>query len=178
MTDNKLAWLKDTLDQIYDTAKRKNADYCVGEKWSDNFEEFGLYGMLARWGDKVKRVKRLLLGNHERAVADETVEDTLMDLATYSLLIMQAHREGMAMYGEADFYGPGNLSMPDRRSILEGVAPIPDNYADLACEKCGRSFRIRPWPSSRPDADKIELGDATCICGGQARVYYHGRLVE
>jgi len=91
-------WLRQLLDKMYDTACRKNHDYAYGAGWSGNFDKYGLFGMMARWHDKIQRAENLLLRG-AKAQVDEAVEDTLMDLATYSLLILQAYKEGMPLYG-------------------------------------------------------------------------------
>lgn len=60
---------------------RKNADY--GNSFEEQFNKRGLVGVLIRLEDKMAR-----LDNLERNVAkvDESIKDTLIDLAGYALL--------------------------------------------------------------------------------------------
>jgi hypothetical protein len=99
MQDDRLAWLRETLDQIYETAQKKNSDYAMGEDWKGNFTRYGLFGMMARMHDKVQRAENLLLLG-KPAKVQEAVEDTLLDLATYALLIQQAYQEGLSVFGD------------------------------------------------------------------------------
>ena len=88
-----LASFKDVLDEMYETCKRKNADY-AGDR--DPFYNFSLCesfkitdtkrGMLVRMSDKFARICNLL--DTEAQVKDEAVTDTLQDLAVYSILLM------------------------------------------------------------------------------------------
>lgn len=78
----------------------KNADY-AGHHQADplrNFracEEFGIpawQGVLTRMSDKWMRICNLAR-NGTAAVADESMEDTLLDLANYSLLCVILRRQ-------------------------------------------------------------------------------------
>ena len=101
MNDNHMQWLDYTLAQISETAKAKNADYSAGDDWKGNFKRYGLYGLIARAGDKYQRMEKLFLGG-DAQVKDESVSDTLMDLSTYALLIKQANEEGLTMFGDME----------------------------------------------------------------------------
>lgn len=83
----RLQWI--ALDLI----KKKNADYAWDE---DPFKNFKLVesawittverGMLVRMSDKFQRISNLI--DSEATVKDESIEDTLLDLANYSLLLL------------------------------------------------------------------------------------------
>ena len=68
------------LNKIYES---KNSDY--GDSFAKVRKELGNTAILVRVYDKVEILKTLLTGA-ERKVADEKVEDTLMDLANYCLM--------------------------------------------------------------------------------------------
>lgn len=80
--------------KILDISKRKGADYC-GETNSDPFANFrqveilGIctteQGFLARMTDKMSRVASLI--KQDAHVKDESIEDTLGDLANYAILM-------------------------------------------------------------------------------------------
>lgn len=75
-----------------ETTERKNKDYAGGGDAFANFrmcEELGLCsvekGILVRMSDKMSRIANLL--DKEAAVKDESVTDTLLDLAVYSIIL-------------------------------------------------------------------------------------------
>lgn len=81
------AWEIDTHKQIMDELhciyKRKNADY--GNAFQEQVQEYGQIAPLIRIEEKFKRYKNLvLIGKGE--VEDETLQDTLLDLANYCVL--------------------------------------------------------------------------------------------
>lgn len=98
-----LALLEKKLNQLLATAKAKNSDYCASS--ADAFQNFkyteilGLCsaetGILVRMSDKMSRIASLL--KKEAQVKDESIQDTLHDLALYSLLLsnfLEAKNEG------------------------------------------------------------------------------------
>ena len=68
------------LNGIY---ARKNADY--GDSFGKTFEEEGFAMSRIRLSDKLNRFKTLSRGA-EQKVNDESIRDTLMDLANYALM--------------------------------------------------------------------------------------------
>lgn len=77
---------KQLLDEMHDLYIRKNRDY--GSSVTDTYEKFGLTSFLVRLSDKLNRVTNLTLNNKDNLVKDEKVQDTLMDLANYSILAL------------------------------------------------------------------------------------------
>ena len=61
---------------------RKNADY--GDSFGKSYEEFGPVIAAIRMGDKLNRYKALIKGRQQ--VNDESVRDTLIDLANYAVM--------------------------------------------------------------------------------------------
>lgn len=68
--------------QLHDMYVLKNHDY--GDSFSQTFAEEGLTAARIRLTDKLNRFK--MLSRSEQLVADESIIDTLMDLANYALL--------------------------------------------------------------------------------------------
>lgn len=66
------------------TLKQKNADY--GNNVDKNIDEWGLSSLAIRLDDKLSRFKNLIKEGNSRQVSDETLEDTLLDLAGYAIL--------------------------------------------------------------------------------------------
>ena len=64
--------------------ERKNADY--GNSFSKSYEEFGLTSPVIRLSDKVERLKTL--SKQEAKVKDESIQDTVMDIAVYAMLTL------------------------------------------------------------------------------------------
>lgn len=74
--------LCDELNEIY---IRKNADY--GNSFGDMFQELGILTAITRIGDKYNRIKTLAKkSEQERAVKDESIRDTLIDMANYCIM--------------------------------------------------------------------------------------------
>ena len=79
------------LDEIKDLHARKNNDY--GNAAHESFKEFGIISYVIRLNDKMKRLKSLTKPGAEQQVADEKIEDTLMDLAAYAIMAIESLRK-------------------------------------------------------------------------------------
>ena len=77
---------KRLTDKMFDTYKRKNADY--GSSFDELFDEFGMDSVLIRLKDKYNRIKSLNKPGTKQQVVDESVEDTLLDMANYCILTL------------------------------------------------------------------------------------------
>lgn len=69
------------LNRIYE---KKNHDY--GDSFHQSYLEEGLAMARIRLGDKFSRFKTLSKGSGEQMVNDESIEDTLLDLANYAIM--------------------------------------------------------------------------------------------
>lgn len=69
----------DELNKLYE---KKNHDY--GDSFHKSYEEFGLTMAAIRLDDKLNRFKTLI--KVESKVKDESIRDTLIDLANYSIM--------------------------------------------------------------------------------------------
>lgn len=74
---------KQLTQQMFETFKKKNADY--GDSTTQTFEEFGLTSYAVRLSDKLNRIKTFCKKG-KLEVEDEGVIDTLKDMANYCLL--------------------------------------------------------------------------------------------
>ena len=79
----KPARFKEICDSICELYQRKNADY--GDAFGKSFDEYGIVAALIRMGDKMNRIKQLTSSGQQH-VNDESVKDTLLDLASYSIM--------------------------------------------------------------------------------------------
>lgn len=75
---------REITDYMYQIYEKKNADY--GDSFSKTFDEFGLTASAIRINDKTERFKKLIKQNAQ--VQDESIKDTLLDLANYALLTL------------------------------------------------------------------------------------------
>lgn len=72
-----------TLQRMSDIYHKKNEDY--GNSFDETCNKFGIVAAIVRMWDKMNRVTQLARTG-EQNVADERVEDTLIDLANYAIL--------------------------------------------------------------------------------------------
>lgn len=87
---NKIELHKTLCDQLNDIYSRKNADY--GDSFAKVRKEVP-NEILVRLMDKMERIKTLLLNGERLQVADEKVDDTLLDLANYCLMEVVERRK-------------------------------------------------------------------------------------
>jgi hypothetical protein len=73
----------------------KNVDYAQVQEPFSNFEMVESLkicdtqtGILVRISDKIARIANLLKRNGERAISEEKVEDTMLDLINYSIILL------------------------------------------------------------------------------------------
>ena len=88
------------LNRLYE---KKNRDY--GDSFHETFLEEGMAMSRIRLTDKLKRFKQLTKGQAAPNVADESVRDTLIDLANYAIMTvmeMDAESEPPVSLGRTD----------------------------------------------------------------------------
>lgn len=81
--------LSDSVEQFMDitanmtkTYAAKNHDY--GNSFEQSLDKFGLVASIVRMGDKMNRIESL--SKKEAEVKDESIKDTLLDLANYAIM--------------------------------------------------------------------------------------------
>ena len=72
------------MNHLNETYRAKNKDY--GDAFGKSHEKYGAIAGLTRINDKFNRLEELILSG-EQLVEDETVLDTLLDLANYSIML-------------------------------------------------------------------------------------------
>lgn len=80
------------LDQIKDTHEKKNHDY--GNSFAKSMDEFGMPAAATRLSDKLNRFKSLI--KSEAQIKDESIEDTLLDMAAYAIMTVEYIRGSKA----------------------------------------------------------------------------------
>lgn len=94
---DKLMKHKVLCDKIHVLYKRKNADY--GNSFGKTFVEEGMAMPRIRLSDKLERFKRLTKSGVQN-VKDESIRDTLMDLANYAIMTIVEMECGEEAAGE------------------------------------------------------------------------------
>ena len=69
---------------------RKNEAY--GDSFGKSVKRYGVISALTRMSDKWNRLESLLIDKNKNNVSDESVDDTLLDLATYCIMTVLATR--------------------------------------------------------------------------------------
>ena len=73
---------KDIVKGMIETYVRKNHDY--GNSFDKSLDKFGLVASVVRIGDKMNRIESLV--QKEAMVQDESIRDTLLDMANYAIM--------------------------------------------------------------------------------------------
>jgi hypothetical protein len=81
-TDPKIAHFHKITEGMTETFTAKNHDY--GDSFGQSLDEFGLVASVVKLGDKMNRIKSLT--RQEGQVKDESVKDTLLDMANYAIM--------------------------------------------------------------------------------------------
>lgn len=71
------------LDELHAIYVEKNQKY--GDSFGRSIEKYGMISALTRMSDKFNRLESLILNNDE-GTDDESLEDTLLDLANYCIM--------------------------------------------------------------------------------------------
>lgn len=79
---SKIQEFKQITEQMANTYQAKNHDY--GDSFGQSIQEFGLVAAAVRMNDKMNRFKSLI--QKDALVSDESLRDTLLDLANYAIM--------------------------------------------------------------------------------------------
>ena len=82
---------KQIVSEMADTYEKKNADY--GNSFETTLDKWGVNIGLARIEDKFNRITSLLSSSDQK-VKDESIEDTLKDMATYTIMLLMWMKKG------------------------------------------------------------------------------------
>ncbi len=97
--------MKDLTNEMLKIYMEKNADY--GDSFSKSYNEFGIIAPVVRMNDKMERIKQLSKGEDIK-VKDESLHDTLIDIANYALMLavemeLESEKEGRTvLLGESE----------------------------------------------------------------------------
>jgi hypothetical protein len=86
--DEKVCLHSEICEELNALYERKNADY--GDSFTRNYNEFGIVYPIMHFQEKLDRLKSLM--TKDAQVTDESLEDTLMDLANYAIMTLVERR--------------------------------------------------------------------------------------
>jgi hypothetical protein len=79
------------LERMDDTHRKKNSDY--GDAAYKGYKKFGDYYFMVQLHNKYQRLESLTIGNKTQQVNDESIDDTLLDMANYAVMYLESrHR--------------------------------------------------------------------------------------
>ena len=81
---NNIQLHKEICDELNQTYEKKNSDY--GNSFGNTFEKLGIISAITRITDKYNRLVSLCTSEKDRQVKDETISDTLLDMANYCIM--------------------------------------------------------------------------------------------
>lgn len=113
------------MRQMLKTYRDKNADY--GDSFSKSYKEFGLTAPVIRMSDKMERIKSLTKADAK--VKDESIKDTLIDLANYAIMTVIELEENEGedkSYRQREVVGEPNI--PGK--VTEGMERVVTGYDD------------------------------------------------
>ena len=80
------------LRQMDETHTRKNNDY--GDAAYQGYKKYGPAYFLVQLHNKLSRLESLTINNRSRMVKDESIDDTLLDMANYAVMYLESrHRD-------------------------------------------------------------------------------------
>lgn len=112
-------WL-DIVGEVYNIFCSKNADY-----GPNNIAALGEEGIVVRLFDKFSRIKRLVFDKEDTDVTNESIEDSIIDLIDYGIILLLVRRGHWPKYQEPDFSSWENND--DFRDWLRFWSTFDDN---------------------------------------------------
>ena len=79
---------EDIAKELVELHRRKNNDY--GDAAHQSYKEFGITSYVIRLNDKLNRLKALTKPGTTMKVQDESIIDTLKDLAAYAIMAIES----------------------------------------------------------------------------------------
>lgn len=97
---NKVQKHKDICKELNDIYAQKNHDY--GNSFGETFDKLGIISAVTRISDKYNRLVSLCTKpEEERKVKDESITDTLLDMANYCIMtVIEMHKNDKSVNEE------------------------------------------------------------------------------
>lgn len=114
---------KDILNEMQDLYDKKNHDY--GDSFSTSYRLFGLVAPLVRMNDKMNRLNKLY--QSDSRVTDESIRDTLIDLANYAVMtVVELDKRDMTVEQLQDRIHQTVSRVHDTIAKMKEYGPGPD----------------------------------------------------
>ena len=124
LIDENVVSFRDIQDKLVNIYAKKNHDY--GDSFNEGCNELGVGYAFSRIFDKTKRFQTLAKGimnnNLSIEVQDETMEDTIMDLANYCMMYL-AWRDKHISIGEVEAK-QSDIQLPSTGELKSNKKPI------------------------------------------------------
>ena len=78
---------EDILKELNEIYEKKNADY--GNSFEDSLNKYYILPTVLRLTEKITRLEGLYLREGQGLVKDESIEDTLKDIANYAIITVK-----------------------------------------------------------------------------------------
>lgn len=122
--ENLFAEITDDMLELY---HRKNADY--GDAFKKLFDKFGLDYTVIRLTEKLSRLESLTQNKGERKVKDESIEDTLIDLANYAIMsVIEMRLEKKYNKSETSEVYNGEIIIDSIENIKNAISLTKDEW--------------------------------------------------
>lgn len=123
---NKVELHRSICDSLNDTYKAKNNDY--GDSFAKVRNEYP-EAIIVRLMDKLERLK-MLLGGRVQQVKDESIDDTLLDLANYCIMELVERKN------ESLVEGSGMLSEEEKvQAVMNDLMDVKEAVDILAAKE-------------------------------------------
>lgn len=106
---------------LADTLIAKNHDY--GDAFHDSVKEFGNVVMAIRLNDKMNRLKTLI--KTDQQVKDETIADTLRDLAGYAILSLIEMNDQKVLAEQKQLIDENTKKIAEQYQQFKSSFPLP-----------------------------------------------------
>lgn len=152
------------LNEIY---KSKNADY--GDAFGDTFQKLGIVSAVTRISDKTNRLVSLAAKtDEERLVKDETIKDTLMDLANYAIMTL------IEMEKDNQHHIVNTIGKNFTKISTEPMSLFHKSCIQTAVEHEEDKCKVDAYSSFMHDLAKITSSDECPPSNNKISTYYHG----
>ena len=90
---NRVQMHKELCEKLNNIYAEKNHDY--GNSFGETFDKLGIISAVTRISDKYNRLVSLCMkSEEERKVKDESITDTLLDMANYCIMtVIEMHKD-------------------------------------------------------------------------------------
>lgn len=126
-------------EELTNLYRKKNHDY--GDSFHKSYEEFGLTMAAIRLDDKLNRFKTLI--KSESKVKDESIRDTLIDLANYAIMTVMELDRAKPEEERRFRICCGNCGLSDLYETNEIAVDSETGEVEAVCHNCGDEIKAR-----------------------------------